>query len=70
MSGGSWNYLYQRVQEAADLLLESSNRQRQRLGRSLARHATALHDIEWVDSCDMEPGDEVEAIQQALEENE
>jgi hypothetical protein len=33
----------------------------------LAKVAKALHDIEWVDSCDMGPGDENAAIRACLQ---
>ena len=66
MSGGSWDYLYSRVEDAADRLKQSKNGKRVAFAVLLADVADALHDIEWVDSCDMSPGDEIPAIDTCL----
>ena len=63
MSGGSMNYLYTRVQDVADLLSASSDLHRRAFGQHLNLVAKALHDIEWVDSADCGPGDEIDAIE-------
>jgi hypothetical protein len=65
MSGGSLNYVYIRVEEAAENIPQTTV-----LRRALRTHlhlvAKALHDIEWVDSADYGPGDEDEAIRAVL----
>ncbi|MBN9033687.1 MAG: hypothetical protein BGO05_05380 [Rhizobiales bacterium 63-7] len=67
MSGGSLNYVYVQVNDAAQ---EIQRRAETTLQRAFAAHmmkvATALHDIEWLFSCDTGPGDEVEAIKAVL----
>lgn len=62
MSGGSWNYLYDRVHDAAIRLRESSNPRRYAMSQHVERLAVALRAIEWVDSCDYGPGDDNAAI--------
>ena len=66
MSGGSWDYLFLKVQDAAEQLVCSRSAERRAFGRLLAKVATALHDIEWVDSSDYGPGDDLPAIRDAL----
>lgn len=66
MSGGSWEYLYHRIEEASGRLIESRDPLRQAFGRHLFLVAQALHDIEWVDSCDYGTGDEMPAIEAVL----
>lgn len=75
MSGGSYDYVYHRIEDAAD---EVDHRQKaewhsdeaRALRAWLAEHlrlvSKAMHDLEWVDSCDYGPGDEVEAIRAVL----
>lgn len=69
MSGGSLHYAYSRVEDAAR---EVSRRAETPLHRAFCQHlmkvAKALHDLEWVWSCDYGPGDEVEAINACLHE--
>lgn len=60
MSGGSMDYLYSRVEDAANII--GGTPERKAFARHLYRVAEALHDIEWVDSCDYGPGDENAAI--------
>ena len=66
MSGGSWNYLYSQVEEAAKQLKTSNDPLRRAFGKQLRLCAKALHDIEWADSNDSSPGDERAAIEAAL----
>jgi hypothetical protein len=66
MSGGSYDYLYSKMQDAADTLSHSGNPLRRAFAKKLELFAEAMHDIEWVDSCDKSPGDEVKAIEAAL----
>ena len=63
MSGGRYNYAFRGVEEMADSL-ESYRASPERLAFAglLRRVAKAMHDIEWVDDCDMGEGEEVPAI--------
>ena len=65
MSGGSWDYFYERLEDVASRLQCERDPLRKAFGSHLQRCAKALHDIEWVDSCDCSPGDEVKAIKAA-----
>lgn len=56
------NYLYSQVRDAASNLSRSDDVKRRAFAVVLEKVATALHDIEWVDSADYAPGDEYEAI--------
>lgn len=69
MSGGSWDYLCYRMDDAADQLECSKGPLRQALGTHMRKVAKAMHDIEWVDSHDYAPGDEVDAIRAAIGED-
>ena len=60
MSGGSMNYLYGKIEN--DATFRENTPERRAFARHLKLVAKALHDIEWVDSCDYGPGDETEAI--------
>lgn len=62
MSGGSWDYLYSRVADAASRLAEDGDPKRAILAPHVERLAKALRAIEWVDSGDYGPGDEYAAI--------
>lgn len=64
MSGGSMNYLYSRIEWEADF--ETDTPERIAFAEHLKLVAKALHDIEWVDSCDYGAGDENEAIRACL----
>ena len=66
MSGGSWNYCFGHLDDAAERLLLERDPYRRTLGRQLKLIATALHDIEWVDSGDYSPGRDDESIKAAL----
>ena len=63
MSGGSMEYLYHKVDGA---IFEDNTRLRRLFRKHLNLVAKALHDIEWVDSCDYGPGDEEKAILKVL----
>lgn len=69
MSGGSWGYAYDGLDEVAERLSGSDDAERRALGTLLSRVAKALHDIEWVDSGDYGKGDELAAIRAALGDN-
>ena len=60
MSGGSMQYLYQRLDWEATFAENTPERVAFRKHLNLV--AKALHDIEWVDSGDCVRGDDVEAI--------
>jgi hypothetical protein len=63
MSGGSLDYVYSRVQDAA---MQIRNRSQDPMHIAFVNHlekvSKALHDIEWVFSCDYGDGDEEKAI--------
>ena len=66
MSGGSWEYVYHRVEEIARRLERERAPLRRALGEHLHLVARALHDIEWVDSGDMSEGADEAAIRACL----
>lgn len=74
MSGSSYDYAYFRIGEVASDIRESAKSVddpdqkalRLRFANHLDLVSRAMHDIEWVDSCDYGPGDEVEAIRKVL----
>ncbi len=59
MSGGSMDYLYSKIEWAE---FPTDTPERAAFAEHLKLVAKALHDIEWVDSCDYGPGDENAAI--------
>jgi len=67
MSGGRLNYSYLKVRGMAEDVRSWSDRQ---LHKDFANHleevAKALHDLEWMFSCDTSPGSEDEAINNVL----
>ena len=60
MSGGSYEYIYAKVDDVADMI--GGTPMRDAFSAHLKKVAKALHDIEWVDSCDYAKGDEDLAI--------
>lgn len=68
MSGGSMDYVYARVSEAADNIRERGDSTT--LHKAFAEHlylvAKALHDLEWEQSGDYGEGDADEAIRRAM----
>lgn len=66
MSGGSWDYSYGGLKDLSVKLLLESDPKRKALGRLVEKVANAMHDIEWVDSGDYGPGNEIAAIDIAL----
>jgi len=68
MSGGSWDYFCYKMQDAGERLLREKDPYRRALGEKMLLFADAMHDIEWVDSGDWGPGDEIPAIKKALGE--
>ena len=67
MSGGSLDYVYGRVEDASDTIL---NRSKKPLHTAFAKHlkdvAVALHDLEWVLSGDTSEPDEEQAIRKCI----
>ena len=63
MSGGSMDYLYSKLENAEFSL---NTPERKAFAKHLELVAKALHDIEWVDSCDYGKGDENEAIRACI----
>lgn len=66
MSGGSWDYVYHRIEEIASNLKAEKSPLRRALGNHMDLITKAMHDIEWVDSGDMGQGDDAKAIRAAL----
>lgn len=69
MSGGSYDYFFHRVDDMANRI--GLEHERTRLVRTafkahLSKVAEACRAIEWVDSGDSSPGDEVKAIETCL----
>lgn len=64
MSGGSMNYLYSKLDYDANFSTHTT--ERRAFKAHLVKVSKALHDIEWVDSCDYGPGDENAAIRACL----
>ena len=63
MSGGSYDYAYNQVEEIArNIQSNAGTPLRRAFAKHLERVAQALHDIEWVDSGDYGQGDEIKAI--------
>lgn len=69
MSGGSYNYLYSRIEDASHQV-DSRGRTTSPLRAAFAQHlllvAEAMRMVEWVDSGDYSPGDENDAIRACL----
>ena len=66
MSGGSWDYVYHRIEEAARRLSKSPDPNRRALGAALYPFSEALYLVEMVDSGDSREEDERGPIQKAL----
>ena len=66
MSGGSWEYFTFKCDDVANNLESDGDPLRRAFGNHMRLVAKAMHDIEWVDSSDMGPGDDREAIQAVL----
>ena len=62
MSGGSWNYFCYELEEVAERLSIDKCPHRKMFANHLEKCANALRSIEWVDSGDYGPGDELEDI--------
>jgi hypothetical protein len=76
MSGGAWEYFYLKLHDVANALLYNHNLDsdssleltdqqiaaRNQLGNYLRNLADVMHTVEWVDSGDMSPPADVDAI--------
>jgi hypothetical protein len=63
---GSWDYVTHKFDDVADRLKSEKDPLRRLMGQRVSLLAKALHDIEWVDSCDYSEGDDIEAIEAFL----
>ena len=71
MSGGSYDYAYSKLDALADEIRVQANRsdcaaKRVEFSDLLRLCAKAAKAIEWVDSCDTMPGDEIPELNAAL----
>ncbi len=67
MSGGSYDYICYKMEDAAkQLLIKEQPNYRRAFGQLMMCCAKAMHDVEWVDSCDMGRGDDQESIMQCI----
>lgn len=66
MSGGSLDYVYSRVEDAARTLASSSDVVHQAFAEHLGKVASALYMAEYVLSGDSGPGDDHKAILQVI----
>lgn len=66
MSGGSWDYVYSRIDDIADRLTSDANPLRRAMVPSVRALAKAMRAIEWVDSGDYGDGDDEELIRDFL----
>jgi len=66
MSGGSWDYIYFKIQEAADRLSHDETPLRRAFGQHMSLVAQAMHDIEWVDSNDKGKGADIKSMKKVL----
>jgi len=69
MSGGSWDYLYRNIGEAAQELMEDKRPLRRAFGKHMELISKAMYAIEWVDSSDWGAGQEEKYIRKALGDN-
>ena len=69
MSGGSLDYCYSRVQDAASTILARAESPTHRaFAAHLLKVGEALRAMEWMLSCDTSPGSETAAIRAVLSE--
>lgn len=68
MSGGSYEYLYHKMDDAGmALMAKHQPAYRRAFGELMMKCAKAMHDVEWVDSGDMGRGDDEEAIMECIQ---
>jgi hypothetical protein len=68
MSGGSWNYLYCKIDDAANNLCSEKSPLRRAFGEHMKLVAKAMHEIEWVDSGDCAHPRDYDAIKKVFED--
>ena len=61
MRGGSYDYVYQKIEDIT-LWNTRNNKKRLLFQKLLKLVSEAMHDLEWVDSCDYGEGDENKAL--------
>lgn len=61
------DYLFSKVEDVALWLKEEKDPYRAMFGNHLLKVARALHEIEWVDSCDKSYPDDINAIKQVFD---
>jgi len=66
MSGGSWDYIYCKIEDVAARLKNEKCPHRRALAEKLFLIADALYQIEWVDSGDNSSPEDINAIKLAL----
>lgn len=67
MSGGSYDYICFRIEEIAETIRhKDTDPRRAAFSKLMKLVAKAMHDIEWVDSCDYGEGDEHKAIDEVF----
>lgn len=67
MSGGSYEYLCFKMQEAAlKLMKRDQSAYRKAFGELMMKCSKAMHDIEWVDSADLSEGDDLKSIMNCI----
>jgi hypothetical protein len=69
MSGGSYDYFYTKLDDMARSI-RLINPERKAFVKHLKKVVKALHDIEWVDSCDYGVNAELPAIMECISERE
>lgn len=63
MSGGRYEYVYSRIEQLEHEISDQQKcARRAAFAKLMGLVGKAMHDIEWVDSCDYAPGDEHGAI--------
>lgn len=68
MSGGSYDYAYYKIQEFAESIRDQeTNPKRAAFSKLLLLCSQAAQAIEWVDSCDFGPSDEIGPIDKVFE---
>jgi hypothetical protein len=67
MSGGSFDYIYSKVEDAKSMVRSNATRpEHLAFADHLTKVAKALHDIEWMLSGDIGNGDELPAIMECI----
>ena len=67
VSGGSYDHLYYRIEDAAYRLCQKNQpTYRRAFGELLKKCAKAMHDVEWVDSDDLSTGDDEKSIMECI----